>query len=617
MQGNCAGFHPRLRRDDRSRSGVTEFSPATERTFGYRRDAVVGKQLSSKIKFICATNQANSYALDEVGQAAVESGVQSSSNSSTLDKPHTEYRALETRAIGRSRCGRSDRVAECRAADERWTVRKPRPSSSGTCASGLRSACSALCGVLAPAHDDAQWAGVSAAIICQPSVGASLRKGSARMVGTAIGAVAIVVLTAFFPQSRSGFLLGLALWGAACGFVATILANNASYAAALAGFTAAIIASDLLGPTGGANGSVLILAINRAGEICIGIVCAGIVLAGTDFGGARHRLAAQFAAVAAEITKRFVGTLSLAGPEQSTTRPVRRGLAARVIALGPVIDEAIGETSGLLLSLARLRQAAVDGLFTAISGWRAVATSLERMPGEQGHHEANVILQTLPLELRSELTQGTTRQPGRPDRPAAACLPYGGASLGRASSNHAITAAHGRCDGGGTARHLARVGWNIAVSRSRPNSSASTCFSLSHPRSAARLRQCGACVHHDSPPVELFWVVATAWPEQRLGRRPSPQSALPSAFAPKEDQAYAGARTFTIGIALATILASSIEFAVLPGVQSFAGFCFAIGLVLVPLGALATHSWQRPVFVSAANVFFVAPSPRASQPDDL
>src|SRR6185437_5325533 len=37
--------------------------------------------------------------------------------------------------------------------------------------------------------EDASWAGTSAAIVCQPSVGASLRKGSARMVGTAIGAV--------------------------------------------------------------------------------------------------------------------------------------------------------------------------------------------------------------------------------------------------------------------------------------------------------------------------------------------------------------------------------------------------------------------------------------------
>jgi PAS domain S-box-containing protein len=35
---------------------VTEFNPAAERTFGYRRDEVVGKELNSKIKFIRATN---------------------------------------------------------------------------------------------------------------------------------------------------------------------------------------------------------------------------------------------------------------------------------------------------------------------------------------------------------------------------------------------------------------------------------------------------------------------------------------------------------------------------------------------------------------------------------
>src|SRR4029079_16974245 len=112
--------------------------------------------------------------------------------------------------------------------------------------------------------DNAQWAGTSAAIVCQPTLGASLRKGSFRVIGTVIGAVAIVVLTACFPQSRTGFLLGLALWGAACAFFAAILRNNTSYAAALAGYTAAIIASDLLGATGGANGSVLLLAIDRA-----------------------------------------------------------------------------------------------------------------------------------------------------------------------------------------------------------------------------------------------------------------------------------------------------------------------------------------------------------------
>jgi uncharacterized membrane protein YccC len=61
--------------------------------------------------------------------------------------------------------------------------------------------------------DNASWAGTSAAIVCQPSLGASLRKGWFRMVGTGIGATAIVVLTACFPQDRLGFLLGLAVWG--------------------------------------------------------------------------------------------------------------------------------------------------------------------------------------------------------------------------------------------------------------------------------------------------------------------------------------------------------------------------------------------------------------------
>ncbi len=158
--------------------------------------------------------------------------------------------------------------------------------------------------------DKAYWAATTAAIVCQPSLGASLRKASFRLIGTLIGAVAIVVLTASFPQSRVGFLLGLALWGALCGFAASILQNFAAYGAALAGYTAAIIAMDELGPTGGANGDVLMLAINRASEIGIGIVCAGLVLAGTDFGHARRKLAMQFAGITAAISNGFAARLS-------------------------------------------------------------------------------------------------------------------------------------------------------------------------------------------------------------------------------------------------------------------------------------------------------------------
>ena len=58
--------------------------------------------------------------------------------------------------------------------------------------------------------DNAYWAGTSAAIVCQPHLGASLRKGWFRMIGTLIGAIAIIVLTACFPQDRAAFMVGLA-----------------------------------------------------------------------------------------------------------------------------------------------------------------------------------------------------------------------------------------------------------------------------------------------------------------------------------------------------------------------------------------------------------------------
>ena len=113
------------------------------------------------------------------------------------------------------------------------------------------------------------------------------------MIGTVVGAAMIVVLIALFPQDRIGFLLLLAVWGGICAFAATARRNFASYSAALAGYTAAIIAADMLGATGGVGPDVFMLAVWRASEICIGIVCAGVVLRGDR---SRRRPAAAFAA---------------------------------------------------------------------------------------------------------------------------------------------------------------------------------------------------------------------------------------------------------------------------------------------------------------------------------
>src|ERR1700757_1436035 len=253
--------------------------------------------------------------------------------------------------------------------------------------------------------DNASWAGTSAALVCQPLLGASLRKGWFRMIGTLVGAVAIVVLTACFPQNHAGFLMGLALWGAVCALVATLLRNFASYAAALAGYTAAIIAGDELGATGGVNGEAVTLAITRVSEIWIGIVCAGIVLAGSDFGAAPRRLAALLGGLSAQITSKFGSALTLAGSALSDMQPVRRELVRQVIALDPAIDHAIGESSRLRYH-SQVLQAAKESLFEALACWSAVVWRLARMPDDAARQKADAVLNSVPLELRSVPSQG-------------------------------------------------------------------------------------------------------------------------------------------------------------------------------------------------------------------
>ena len=257
--------------------------------------------------------------------------------------------------------------------------------------------------------DNPFWAGTSAAIVCYPQLGASLRKGWFRMIGTVIGATMIVVLTAWFPQDRIAFLVLLAVWGGICAFVGSLLRNFASYSAALAGYTAIIIAADNLGATGGPNADVFLLAVWRASEICIGIACAGIVLAGTDLGGGRRRLALLFASLAAEITSRFTRMLALAGPQLPDTQTERRELVRRAIALDPMIDQALGESSYVRYRSSIL-QGAVHGLFRALDGWRGVATHLNRSADVADRHSAETILCCVPPELRS------VREPASPAR---------------------------------------------------------------------------------------------------------------------------------------------------------------------------------------------------------
>jgi uncharacterized membrane protein YccC len=85
-------------------------------------------------------------------------------------------------------------------------------------------------------------------------------------------------------------------------------------------------------------------------------------------------------------------------------------------------------------------------------------------------------------------------------------------------------------------------------------------------------------------------------------------------FSPKADQAYTITMSFMIGTSLAAALAAIVKFAVLPGVATFADFSLAIGLVLVPAGALIAQPWQTAMFTAMAVTFvpLIAPTNQMS-----
>ena len=446
---------------------------------------------------------------------------------------------------------------------------------------------------------NAYWAGTTAAIVCQPMLGASLRKGWFRMIGTVIGAIAIVVLTGCFPQNRVLFLAGLALWCGACAAVATLLRNFAAYAAALAGFTAAIVASDVLGATGGPSSAVFTFAVDRVSEIIIGIVSAGVVLAGTDVGRARRGLAASLSGLTAAITAGIVQTLTVVGPGRPHSRAARRDFIRRVIALDPVIDQAIGESSQIRYHTPVL-QRAVDGLYAALSGWRAIANLVVRLPSEQARADGAAIVRCLPAELQN---QGQpvdaavwAAQPIRLFRKIDAAV--------RVLMAFPATTPAQRLIADQTAQALAGIldALNgvalLARDPARPVPGGGVARLRLPDWLPAAVNGGRACLTIGA--VAAFWIV-TAWPN---GAGAMTWAAVISiVFAVRADQAYAFALRFAAGAAIAAVFAAIVLFAALPCVQTFAGLCLVLGAYLIPMGAMSAQPWEAALFVPMVFLF--------------
>jgi uncharacterized membrane protein YccC len=445
--------------------------------------------------------------------------------------------------------------------------------------------------------DNPYWAGATAAAVCQPILGASLRKSWFRLLGTVAGVVAAVALTACFPQNRAGFLIGLALWGALCAFGASVFHNFASYAAALAGYTAAIITGDELGAVGGVNGDAFNYAVTRGAEIGIGIVCAVLVFAMTDLGGARSRLATLLSGLTADVAGGLVHALSLSGSAQSESRGSRRGMIQRVSGLDAVIDQAAGEIARMPFR-ADAARAAADGLFVALAAWRSVANHLEFNAGAAweaaGVRECLPPLLRLPETIAHRINSTSDRRAMR-DAMLTAVRRLVALPADTPSKQLLID----RTAGGLLALRRAIAGVSVFDHSGMPRRARRVMRPLVPDLLPALINAVRAFLTIGTAALIWIW---TAWPGGATFIIFA--TIAITLFAPREDTAYTSARTFTIGTALAAVCAAVVAFALLPRQSDFAGFCVVLGLVLVPAGALSSRPWHQPLF-SALTVNFI------------
>ncbi|HMF21053.1 MAG TPA: FUSC family protein, partial [Pseudolabrys sp.] len=117
------------------------------------------------------------------------------------------------------------------------------------------------------------WAMLTVYLTSQPLSGALRGKAIYRVIGTFVGAAAMVAIVPNLVDAPELTTLAIILWVALCAFVSLLDRTPRSYMFVLSGYTAAFIGfPSVLTP-----GTVFDTAVSRVEEITLGVVCAAIV----------------------------------------------------------------------------------------------------------------------------------------------------------------------------------------------------------------------------------------------------------------------------------------------------------------------------------------------------
>ncbi|WP_197024068.1 FUSC family protein [Xanthobacter sp. 126] len=440
------------------------------------------------------------------------------------------------------------------------------------------SVCLALYITYALELQNSFWAATTAAIVCQPNLGTSLQKGRWRIIGTVAGALAMVTVLGLFAQSRYTLAFCLAAWCGACGVAVVVLRNFASYAAALAGFTAAVIFADTIAdPT-----SAFFFSMVRVSEICIGIGSTLFVILLTDFGAARRTFAGLLEDLARQLVRGFRSTL--APPQDAREERVSpRDVLRKLSLFQAAADAAMADFPYLRSRSGHLRDAGAR-LMDAVLGWQKI--TLEQEASGQRGDTVRACLDTL-------LSRLDPADMGRdPERLRSACaealqtlevLPRddAGASILADATRDLLlclreTAGSIALLMGARAERRAAP-WTIVIGDPLPPL-------LSGFRVFSAVAAAAA------------FTIATEWPNGPLAIAFVAIAVL--IFAPAGDQARVLVTDYTIGSILVTVIGCGLYFGVMPSISTFPQLAVMLALFLVPVGWMQAGSWHTPLFLA-------------------
>ncbi len=233
--------------------------------------------------------------------------------------------------------------------------------------------------------DNAFSAATTVMIVANPMHGLVWGKMINRALGTLLGGLAALALTAAFGQSPALFLAAFGLWMGFCTAASTLLRSFRSYGAVLAGYTVGLIAFPHLPAH---PDQIFTLVTGRVSAVLLGIACSTLVSSLFSSRNGVQMLEDRLRALLAELLDRMQSAFTLApqaAPSQAERLErgrLRHQIRNAVMALDGLVEcaAAEGTRAAGVIEAQRASVAALSAALTTLAGVEDAVLALNAEP---------------------------------------------------------------------------------------------------------------------------------------------------------------------------------------------------------------------------------------------